>query len=174
MIRITHPILGKVEFAREEDAYWETRIEFSGRAIEVDINIDGTTDDPHVLDSVTQFVGDPAKFDRLARAAMQHDEVVRDYMDHHLERSTYQDIDAWLRLTRCFGEDNARAAELDKLTVDLDRFLSKLYLRRIGLYPQQPEECVVFNYTIGDDITNYLIVARFDSLCELTEISMES
>jgi hypothetical protein len=166
--------LGKIEFAREEFAYWESRIEFSGRVIEVDINVDGTTDDPHVLDSVTQFVGDPAKFDRLARAAMQHNEVVRGYMDHHLERSTYPDIDAWLRLTQCFGEYNARAAELDKLTVDLDRFLSKLYLQRIGLYPQQPEECAVFDYTIVDDMTNYLIVAKFDSLCELTEITMES
>ena len=174
MIKIEHAVLGTIEFAREEFARWETRIEFSGRMIEMDINIDGTTDDPHVLANVTQFIGDPAKFDRLARAAIRHNEVVRDYMDHHLERSTYPDINSWLRLTQCFGEDNARAAEIDKLTVDPERFLSKLYLRRIGLYPQQPEECAVFDYTIGDDMTNYLIVAKFDTRCALTEIVMES
>jgi len=182
MIKITHPILGEMEFVREkyapEWARWATRIEMSGRAIRLDITINVTTTaGPHLLDSVTQFISEPAKFDRLARAAMQDNEVVRDYMHHTLDRSMCRDTDVWLRLTRCFGIDAASAANLDRLNMDLDRFLSKLYLRRIGLYPQvRTESAAVFDYTVGDgdEITNYLIVAKFDDLGTLSEIVMES
>jgi hypothetical protein len=144
----------------------------------LDITIDVTaTADPHLLDSASQFISDSARFDRLARAAMQDNEVVRDYMHHTLDRSMCRDAGVWLRLTKCFGIDDARAANLDRLNMDLDRFLSKLYLRRIGLYPQvRTESAAVFDYTVGDGdkITNYLIVAKFDGLGKLTEIDMES
>jgi hypothetical protein len=178
MIKITHPILGEVEFAREKYARWKTRIEVSGRTIRLDINIDATAaGNPRLLDSVSQFISDPAKFDRLARAAMQDNEAVRFYMDHTLDRSTCHNIDVWLRLTRCFGIDDASAANLDRLTMDAGRFLSKLNLTRIGLYPQEHiESAAVFDYTMGDgdEITNYLIVAKFDGLGELKEITTES
>jgi hypothetical protein len=179
--KIKHPLLGEIEFVHEkqaqERARWETRIELSGRTIRLDINIEGTvTANPRVLDSVTQFISDPAKFDRLARAAMADSEVVRDYMDHTLDRSMCRDIDVWLRLTRCFGVDDASAAGLDRLTMDLDRFLSKLNLRRIGLYPQEAIERAVFDYAMGDgtEITNYLIVAKFDGQGRLAQLVMES
>jgi hypothetical protein len=179
---MTHPIFGEMEFASqgfagEEWACWETRIEVSGRTIRLDITIEATTGDPHLLDSVSKFIGDPGQFDRLARAAMQDSEVVRDYMDHTLDRTMCRDIDVWLRLTRCFGIDDATASNLDRLTMDLDQFLSKLYLRRIGLYPQERRErAAVFDYTMGDgdEITNYLMVVKFDGLGRLSEIVMES
>jgi hypothetical protein len=149
MIKITHPVLGEVEFAGENDACWETRIEVPGRTIKLDINIDATAA-AHLLDNVSQFISDPVKFDRLARAAMQDNEVVRFYMDHTLDRSMCRNIDVWLRLTRCFGIDDASAANLDRLTMDIDQFLSKLYLKRIGLYPQELIECAIFDYSMGD------------------------
>jgi hypothetical protein len=183
MFKVTHPILGEVEFVRQKYGVaewdrWETQIEVSGRTIRLDINIEAaTTANPNVLDSVSPFIADPAKFDRLARAAMPDNEVVRDYMDHTLDRSMCRDIDVWLRVTRCFGIDDATASTLDRLTMDLDQFLSKLYLRRIGLYPQgRIESPAVFDYTMGDrgGITNYLIVARFDGEGKLSDIDMES
>jgi hypothetical protein len=60
--------------------------------------------------------------------------------------------------------------------MDIDRFLSKLYLRRIGLYPQEAVECAILDYAMGDgdEITNYLIVAKFDGLGRLAQIVMES
>jgi Protein of unknown function (DUF2004) len=177
MIKITHPVLGEVAFAGESDARWETRIEMPGRSIRLDINIDATAGgNPQLLDNVSQFISDPVKFDRLARAAMQDNEEVRFYMDHTLDRSMCRNIDVWLRLTRCFGIDDVSAVSLDRLTMDIDQFLSKIYLKRIGLYPQELIECAIFDYRMGDgeQITQYLIVVKFDRFGEIREITIES
>ena len=54
------------------------------------------------------------------------------------------------------------------------KFLNKIKLVRIGIYPEDSDSMATFDYTIGRDLTQYLIVIRFDSEGKLVEIVMES
>jgi hypothetical protein len=52
--------------------------------------------------------------------------------------------------------------------------LNKIHLKRIGLYPEEPVSYGVFDYTINDDLTPYLIVVRFDDKGKIIETAMEN
>ncbi|WP_342647917.1 DUF2004 domain-containing protein [Mucilaginibacter sp. CSA2-8R] len=52
--------------------------------------------------------------------------------------------------------------------------LSQLTLQRIGFYPDVEEWFATLDFTIGEDIFNYLLVVTMDSKQILQEITMES
>ncbi len=52
--------------------------------------------------------------------------------------------------------------------------MSSLHLERIGFYPNQPEQFAVFDYSLGESLTNYLLVVNFDDQGRVTEVAMES
>lgn len=165
--RVTHPILGDVEFDPEKgETVWETTIECASRAVRVDLWFDGATMNASALASVARFAVDAASFDQLARLAMreewdQRDSDVRDYLAHHLDD---------------LGPDERRAAlgTEDGRSIGLDAFLSRMHLIRIGLYPGTPGRCAVFDYTTGKELTDNLIAVKFGDRGKVTEIAMES
>ncbi|MEU6019740.1 DUF2004 domain-containing protein, partial [Streptomyces sp. NPDC047515] len=148
---ITHPAFGQLT-PGGEDPCWESRIEWSGHTLRLDLTIS----DPHVrlelLDGAARIAADVGEFDRLARVAIRQD-YDQDaessefglYMHHHLDEFDHAE------LSQLFGVDHPDL-------VDVDRFAASLYLRRIGLSPDDPERYAVFDYTIGDALTDYLLV----------------
>jgi hypothetical protein len=164
---VSHATLGVVEFDPErDDNVWETGIEWAGRDIQVDLWFDGATMNSSVLGSVARFATDAAGFDRLARLAMREDwgqqgSTVRDYLEHH-----FDDL----------GTDERVAAlgPADRESIDADTFISRVHLVRIGLYPNKPDRCAVFDYTTGRELTDNLIAVKFDDRGKVTEIAMES
>lgn len=164
---VTHAILGDVEFDPEQDEnVWETEIEWAGRTVRVDLWFDGATMNSSVLESIARFATDAAGFDQLARLAMREDwrqkgSAVRDYLEHHLD-----DLGA--------DERHAALGTEDGKSIDVDVFLSRIHLIRIGLYPNDPDSYAVFDYTTGRELTDYLIAAKFDDRDKVTEIAMES
>jgi hypothetical protein len=45
---------------------------------------------------------------------------------------------------------------------------------RVGLYPHDKENFAIFDYSIGTEITNYLVVINTDENGELDYMAMES
>lgn len=160
---ITHPVFGQLT-PGGKDPCWEGRIEWSGRALQLDL----TVSDPHVrlelLDGAARIAADVGEFDRLAQAAMRQDAESAGlglYMRHHLNAFDHAE------LSQLFGVDSPDL-------VDVDRFAACLHLRRIGLSPDAPERYAVFDYSIGDALTDYLVVVTFDSHGEVRAVDMES
>ena len=52
--------------------------------------------------------------------------------------------------------------------------LKKLHLVRVGLYPDSEEQFAIFDYSIGKDLTNYLVVINTDENGNLDYMTMES
>jgi hypothetical protein len=67
------------------------------------------------------------------------------------------------------GIDKSKDMEKQK-----NQMLNKIHLKRIGIYPEEPVSYGVFDYTINDDLTPYLIVVRFDDKGKIIETAMEN
>jgi hypothetical protein len=76
---------------------------------------------------------------------------------------------------------DADEKELEKL-IDItnkndepeEQLLKKLHLVRIGFYPEDQDEFAVFEYSIGEELTNYLVVIVTDESGEPAYITVES
>jgi len=52
--------------------------------------------------------------------------------------------------------------------------LTKLKLIRVGLYPTSEDNFAIFDYSIGEEITDYLVVINTDENGQLDYMTMES
>jgi len=162
----TLPVIGSFELQPDVDAVFEAALDLRGRRISLDINVHRAVTQ-RLLDGVARFVGNLADFDQSARDFLRHDfeqnneSSVRLYMEHHLETLAPDDLMASL------GVANSQA-------IDANLFLSKMNLCRVGLYPDNQIECALFDYTVGERPTQYVIVVRFDSEGVILGAEMES
>jgi hypothetical protein len=136
MVTVAHDVFGTVEVPDGDDV-WETEVEWAEGTVEVMLVVDDVDLDVVVLDGVAGYVTDLAGFDRRAWAAMraglgEEDSAVDLYVDHHQDEPGSP------------GE-----------------FLSRLRLVRVGLHPGSRPEAV-FDYTIGAELTQYVIAVGFD------------
>ncbi len=53
-----------------------------------------------------------------------------------------------------------------------ETFLRSMTLVRVGIYPESEE--IVCDYTIGLDVTNYLVAVAFGANGEVCNVSLES
>ncbi|MFF7947712.1 DUF2004 domain-containing protein [Streptomyces griseorubiginosus] len=153
-----HEVLGSVGFDDDENE-WRSTLSLAGREIEIDITRDGGLIDAAVLDRLARYVVDLDALDHKARAWMrtnfaEEDSAVRDYAEFHRD-----DVGA------VFGEEGS---------IDPEVFLAKLALIRIGFYPDHDDPGIVLDYTVGAELTDYLLVVSFDEDGELQDIAMES
>lgn len=82
------------------------------------------------------------------------------YLNHHLEE---------------FKKELSNLVNFDNTTTEPEQqLLTKLKLVRVGLYPDSEDNFVTFDYSIGQDITNYLVVTNTDENGQLDYMTMES
>jgi len=164
---VSTPKLGTVNIEPTSNGYWEFDLDYAERIIRLNFNIGGTVLTQESINSVAKFLENLALFENQAITGIsreyQHgsEYTVRLYIEEHLEQFSPSE------LLSCFSTDVAQL-------VTPDIFISRLKLKRIGLYPDQPAACAVFDYTIGDDLTNYILAVRFDAQGKLVAIEMES
>jgi hypothetical protein len=120
-----------------------------------------------MLEAVKPFIADAARFDEIAREALrqEHHErpegTVETYLSHHAEELGEKD------LARIFGVDDP-----DDLTIG--HLIDALQLKRIGLYPESDDYVAVFDFTIDEEATDYVLAVEFDPDGEVFGISMDS
>ena len=167
MNSIAHPVFGEVEIHPTDGIHWTKQLSVGNRGVAVDMTVEGSElATPAMLDRVAPFVTRLSDFDSDARRSLRQnyeegpDSPVAQYKEHHLEELSAEVVAA------IFGKP--------KDAVDIDIFLSAAYLRRVGLYPTQTDGCAAFDYTIGENATQYLMVVRFNADGEVSSIEMES
>ena len=162
------PNVGAVDFPNGTNGHWQFALPMRGGEIPVDINAGGDAFTKDMLAEIQIFISDAARFDEIARDALKADYAEKPddgsagvYLSHHAEELGEKD------LLKIFG-----IADPDEL--DIDHLLDALQLKRIGLYPGSEGYCAVFDYTIDQEATDYILAVEFDSDGELCGISMDS
>jgi len=161
------PVVGATEFPVGKGGYWQFDLPMRGGDVPVDINAGSDVFTKDMLAEIAVFISDAARCDEIARDALKAEftdkpeGTVGTYLSHHAEELGEKD------LLRIFGIE-------DPDDLDINHLLEALQLKRIGLYPGAEGYVAVFDYTIDEDATDYILAVEFDSDEELYGISMDS
>ncbi|CAD0005574.1 DUF2004 domain-containing protein [Flavobacterium salmonis] len=163
MTEYTLPHFGNLSTGNLEE-YYDVDIEFNGDEIQIDLNFEDKTIDTSTMDKVKKFIGNIDKFDKLNKTYIHNDEdgdTVKFYLEHHLEEISKDEISTLINFD-------------DILTEPEQQLLAKLKLVRVGLYPHDEDNFAIFDYTIGRELTDYLVVIKTDENGQLDYMTMES
>ncbi|AZB00233.1 DUF2004 domain-containing protein [Chryseobacterium joostei] len=166
MAEYTLPYFGQLSTDNVEE-YYDVNIDFNGNEIQVDLNFESESTDGTKLDQVKNYLENIEKFNRLAKSYILEDyhneegDTVKFYLEHHLEEVEQEELSTLINF--------------DDVTVEPEKqLLKKLELVRIGLYPDNEEGFAILDYSIGKEITNYLVVINTDQNGQLDYMAMES
>jgi len=166
MATITIPHFGPIDPA-SLDEYYDTEIDFNGTQLQIDLNFGSKTIDPKRLETVKAFIDNIRIHDINNKKYIDNDyndedgETVKFYLEHHLEELAENELSALIDLN-------------SKSTEHLKQLKNKLHLIRVGIYPEGEDQFATFDYSIGQDITNYLVVIDTDENGNLVYMTMES
>lgn len=166
MSSVKLPYFGHIDPSALEE-YYDAEVPYNDTEIIVDLNFETGTIDPARLDLVKNFIDNIRIHDinnKKLIAADYDDEqgdTVKEYIEHHLEELGEEELAGLVDV-------NAKAADKEK------QMLQKLNLVRVGLYPDSADQFAIFDYSIGEDITNYLVVLFTDENGNLDYMTLES
>jgi hypothetical protein len=161
------PVVGATDFPGGTGGFWRFDLPMRGGDVPVDINADGDAFTKDMLAEIGVFISDAARFDEIARDAFKAEftekpeGTVGIYLSHHAEELGEKD------LLRIFGIE-------DPDDLDINHLLEALQLKRIGLCPGSEGFCAVFDYTIDEQATDYILAVEFDNDGEVVGLSMDS
>ena len=166
MANIKLPHFGNLDSDALEQ-YYDTNINFNSTQVQVDLNFGGETIAPEKLELAGRFIDNIRIHDINNRKRIEVDfndedgETVGAYIQHHLEELNPAD------LAELIG-GNVKTDEKPGL------LLKKLRLVRVGVYPEREDHFGVFDYSFGEEFTNYLVVIFTDENGNIDYITMES
>lgn len=166
MANIKLPYFGTMDPADLEE-YYDTDIEFNGRQVQLDINFESRAITIERLDTVKQFIENLRIHDLNNKKYLISDfdnedgDTVRFYIEKQLEELATDDL---------YELVGAGAKSKDQPHL----LLKKIHLVRVGLYPENTEQFAVFDYSIGKELTNHVVVITTDENGNLDQITMES
>jgi Protein of unknown function (DUF2004) len=140
---------------------------YAGRSLSVGLTLEQSDTPPDLLRDVLKRADNLVDFDAAARLAITEDVTESDdsaarlYVDHHLAECSKPDLE------RAFVSPVP-----DDISHEL--FLSHLVLVRVGIYPEQDEAQILLDYSIGYDLTNYILCVSFNSNGQVEAVDMES
>lgn len=154
---------GEVEINSPQE-YNEGQIVIDNRQIKLDLNFyDGVPEYDWVAE-YENYIKDleqhKADVEAAIRADYEDGGDVKEYVDFHLEELDASIIDKVL-----VGTDASKFKE--------ERLLTALKLKRIGFYPGN-ENYAVWDYTIGREITDLLVVVNTDSTGKINYVTWEN
>lgn len=148
--------------------YYSAQIEFNNNEVELDLNFWGEAIEPKRLDLVKNILDNLKEFDSKNRKYIEQDyanegaDTVKTYIDHHLTELPEEDLAGYIDFN-----NNSITPE--------QQLINALQLVRVGFYPDEGEDQIaVFDYSLGYDVTNYLIVIFINTNGELDHLTMES
>jgi hypothetical protein len=149
------------------EEYYDVDIDFNNKQIQVDLNFENKTIDVERLEMVKRFIENIRIHDLNNKKHIEADfadedgDTVREYLEHHIEELATDELNQLIGF-------NTKTVDQPKL------LLKKLYLTRVGLYPDSKEQFAIFDYTIGRELTDYLVVINTDENGNLDYMTMKS
>jgi len=135
--------------------------------VQIDLNFGNKRCDLSRLEIAKKFINQLADFDFKNRKYIEQDyqdedtDTLKTYIEYHLEE---------------LGEDElSEIIDFNNKKVSKEKqLLKKLHLVRMGLYPEGEDQFAIFDYSIGSDITDQLVVLFTGESGQLDYITMES
>jgi len=97
----------------------------------------------------------------LVTDAADEDGITREYLNFHIEELAEHELK---EIVEKASSERKRRKKVFKL----------LHLNRIGFYPNDAESYAIFDYTIGTELTDYVLVVAINRKDEIAAITMES
>lgn len=156
---------GEIDLNNTEQ-YLDVATTINGKEISIDLNIIEEKISRETIQPTVTFLENLSKIEKIAHDKVLQDyengDVVRDYIEHHIEELNDEEL------------KSLEVESTDSTEIKKEKFLNKIHIKRIGLYPEELDSIAIFDYTINDDLTQYLIVLKFDSNMKFVEIYTES
>lgn len=154
---------GEVEINSPEE-YIEGKVLIDNRLVKLDLNFYDGVPKRNWVEEYEEYILHFLQHKKNVETAFMTDyedgEETKEYVDFHLEELDSSEIDKIL--------ENTNASKSKE-----ERLLSALQLVRVGFYPGG-ENYAVWDYTIGRDITDQLVVVNTDNKGEIRYVTMES
>ena len=154
---------GEVEINSPEE-YIEGKVLIDNRLVKLDLNFYDGVSKRNWVEEYEEYILHFLQHKKNVETAFMTDyedgEETKEYVDFHLEELDSSEIDKIL--------ENTNASKSKE-----ERLLSALQLVRVGFYPGG-ENYAVWDYTIGRDITDQLVVVNTDNKGEIRYVTMES
>lgn len=166
MAKYVLPHFGQLD-SENINEYYDCEINFNNTNVAIDLNFGDTKIDIGRLEIAKKFLEQMADYDFKNKKYIEQDykdddcDTVREYIDHHLEELGEDE------LSELIDQKNKKISQGDQL-------VKKLHLVRMGLYPDSDDQFAIFDYSIGPEITQYLVVLFVDEFGNLDYITMES
>jgi hypothetical protein len=156
---------GKVDLNNTEE-YIDVLTNINGNEVSIDLNIiEEKITKKSILPTIS-FLENLPEIEKTAHKQVlsnfKNGSIVKDYIEHHIGEFNDEEL-------KSLGIESTDSSESKK-----EKFLNKIHLKRIGIYPEEWDSLAIFDYTINDDLTQYLIVLKFDSDGKFVDIYTES
>lgn len=146
--------------------YYDTLIEVNQQKISIDLNFNDEYIGIENLKETNIFLQNLEKHilktNSLLLNELKNNIVIKEYVEYHLNE---------------FNEDELLNLNIE-LTDDFEKkylkFLKQIHIKRIGIYPDDLNYFAIFDYTINEELTQYLIVMSLDSKGNLIDVVEES
>lgn len=165
------PLISVTQFENENfnnlKDYYEKSILIDGNDIKLDLNFEAKETNNVELNLTNEFIAKLETYDKKNQTEFYNDftnnaeSTIKEYIEHHLDELNNEDVNSIIK------DDNSSDSNDKKL-------LKSLKLKRIGIYPNDKENFAIFDYTIREELTQYLITVYLNSNGEIMDISMES
>lgn len=164
ILKIKH--FGEININYIENDYYKNQLNINGREVQIDLNFNEYQIQKNAITLTNKFIDNISEIakncDAKILAEYKNGKVVKGYIENHIAQFTEEDF-------KQIGISINDSPKTKK-----NKFLNKIYLKRIGFYPEDPDSFVIFDYTIGRSLTQYLIVLQFDENGNFVDLYTES
>lgn len=156
------PYFGEIDLNNQQNDFYETEIIIDNSNIELSLDFANEVSLKKVQEA-EQILQDIQKTRNKAFKILQENfnqgQDVKDYLEHHLEELDSEDINILL-------EDKNQQEN------DLENLFKKLHIISISLFFEEKQ--ILFDFSLDEDLTNYVISIYSDFEGTLQRLSIES
>ena len=166
MANIKLPHFGMLDVEALEE-YYDVEIEYNNTPVQIDLNFEQASIDIQKLETVKHFIDNIRIHDLSNKKHIEKDfadedgDTVMEYIEMHLENLGEPEIASLIG-------PNTKKADQPRL------LMQKLHLIRVGLYPHDEDQYATFDYSLGQNITDHLVVVYTDINGNLDYMTIES
>lgn len=157
------PYFGQLDSTNLED-YYDLQVEHEQHKFQIDLNFEETSIADEQFFALKNYLSDIDEAISAAKKAIAEDfadgEEVNEYLAFHLEECEPDELEPLL-------------VNADKNLSTEAQLVSILKIKRIGIYPND-DNYAVLDFTIDEDVTQYILVVNLDAENALNYITMES
>lgn len=156
---------GEIDFNKAEEEYTIYDYDLNGSKIWFDLIFENETVSESLIPDITAFITRIPELTATIKAKIIEDyqtgEIVKGYINHHFEECPPEELTE-------IGINTDQPEQAIK-----DEMARNIHLKRIGIYAEDETFCV-FDYTLSEEITQYLVVVNTNKQGEIEEIVIES